>query len=106
MSKFLSILLPLSLLAGLAMADETAPAPEVMKRYACSVCHQPATRAVGPSWQEVAERYRDGSESAEQLAARIKHGSSGRWGGIPMPPQLQANDADLALITHWILEAH
>ncbi|MDF0732725.1 c-type cytochrome [Pseudomonas entomophila] len=75
----------------------------IMQRYACSACHQPAARTVGPSWQEIATRYRDGSKTAEQLVQSVKKGSTGQWGPVPMPPQPQANDADLLAITQWIL---
>lgn len=89
-----------ALSSPLALAEDVQP---IMQRYACTACHQPAVRAVGPSWQEIATRYRDGSKSAEQLAQSVKKGSSGQWGPVPMPPQAQANDADLVAITQWIL---
>ncbi|MNC49958.1 Cytochrome c-552 precursor [compost metagenome] len=87
----------------LAHADVT----QMLQSNACTACHQPAARVVGPSWQEVAQRYNDGSKSAEQLAASIKSGGSGTWGAVPMPPQAQLSDADAGSIAKWILtEAH
>ncbi|RMH86007.1 cytochrome C [Pseudomonas sp. AOB-7] len=83
----------------LAHADVT----QLLQSNACTACHQPAARVVGPSWQEVAQRYGDGSKSAEQLAASIKSGGSGSWGAVPMPPQTQLSDADASSIAEWIL---
>lgn len=87
---------------GVASADEDA-ALQLLQRNACSACHQPTTKVVGPSWQEVANRYRDGKKTASELGESIKKGSTGQWGPVPMPSQAQVNDADLATITQWIL---
>ncbi|MGE8499869.1 MAG: c-type cytochrome [Pseudomonas sp.] len=84
-----------------------ADVAQLLQSNACTACHQPAARVVGPSWQEVGQRYQDGSKSAEQLAASIKSGGSGTWGPVPMPPQAQLSDADAGAIAEWILtEAH
>ena len=85
----------------MAHADVT----QFLHNNACTACHQPAVRAVGPSWQEIAQRYGDGSKNAEQLGSSIKSGSSGSWGAIPMPAQAQLSDADATSIAEWILTA-
>ncbi len=76
----------------------------LVQKNACIACHQPATRVVGPSWKEVTEKYSDGRITAEQLAASIKGGSSGKWGAMPMPPQAQVSEADLKTIAQWLLD--
>ncbi len=76
----------------------------LVQKNACIACHQPATRVVGPSWKEITEKYSDGKITAEQLAANIKGGSSGKWGAMPMPPQLQVSEADLKTIAQWLLD--
>ncbi|QXI45386.1 c-type cytochrome [Pseudomonas sp. RW10S2] len=87
-----------------ASAQVLAEPPAVMQRYACSACHQLDVRAVGPSWREIAARYRDGSKGTGQLVQSIRQGSRGQWGVVPMPPQAQAREEDLQAITQWILE--
>ncbi len=89
------------LLLPMAHADVS----QLLQNNACTACHQPAARTVGPSWQEIAQRYGDGSKSAEQLGSSIKSGSSGSWGAIPMPAQAQLSDADATSIAEWILTA-
>ena len=81
-----------------AMASEA-----LAKKHACAVCHLPDKKAVGPSWQDVATKYR-GNVTPEQLAASIKKGGSGIWGPVPMPPQPQVPDADLSALAAWILQ--
>lgn len=78
----------------------------LLQANACSACHQAEARMVGPSWKEVADRYRDGSKTAAQLSESIKNGGSGTWGAVPMPPQAQLNDADRLSIAEWILTSH
>ncbi|TXI85294.1 MULTISPECIES: c-type cytochrome [unclassified Cupriavidus] len=99
------IVVPLALCATmLAGPGQHALASEALaQKYACIGCHQADKRLVGPSWKEIAARYKDGSKNAQQLAASIKAGGSGKWGAVPMPPQTQVPDADLAALAGWIL---
>lgn len=73
------------------------------QKYACMSCHQADKRLVGPSYLEISNKYKDGSKSAQQLAASIKAGGSGKWGAIPMPAQPQVPDADALVLANWIL---
>lgn len=90
-------------LLSLPLAHAQTDVTQLLQSNACTGCHQPAVRTVGPSWQEIVQRYGDGSKSAEQLGASMKSGSSGQWGAVPMPPQAQLSDADLTRIAEWIL---
>lgn len=74
------------------------------QKYACIACHQPKVKVVGPSWQSIRERYGQAKVTAEQLAASIKAGGSGKWGPIAMPAQNQISDADLQSLAQWVLE--
>lgn len=82
----------------LAAANEA-----LLDKYACVACHQAQQKVVGPSWKQVSDKYRDGSKTADQLAARIRSGGSGTWGAMPMPAQPQVSDADLQALATWIL---
>jgi hypothetical protein len=57
---------------------------------------------VGPSFQDVAAKYR-GKDVEEALFDKIKNGGSGVWGQVPMPPNPQVPDPDLHAIVRWIL---
>lgn len=92
------------LATAMAGASQAAIASEALaQKYACMACHQADKRLVGPSWKEIAAKYKDGSKNAQQLAASIKAGGSGKWGAVPMPPQTQVPDADIATLATWIL---
>ena len=48
----------------------------------CLTCHKIDARVVGPSYQEVADKYSEGD--LDMLAAKIIDGGKGNWGEIPM----------------------
>ena len=70
-----------SLLAGGAVASE-----ELAKAKNCLTCHAADKKIVGPSYKDiVAKRSAEkGVEAA--LAIKIKGGSKGEWGNVPVPP--------------------
>ena len=91
---------PKSKKAAAAPAASTAkPATELLKQYACFACHQIDTKVVGPAFKDVAAKY---AGKADYLAGKIKSGSSGVWGPIPMPAQEALPEADLATIAAWL----
>jgi cytochrome c len=75
----------------------------MVNKYGCAACHAVDSTVVGPSFKEVAAKYRGQSGADAQLAARIRNGSSGVWGPAPMPPNPTVADADLDAIVKWIL---
>ncbi|WP_416761881.1 c-type cytochrome [Roseateles sp. So40a] len=88
----------------LATSGEASASEALAKKYACAACHQADKKVVGPAWREISSKYSDGKVSADQLAASIKKGSSGKWGPMAMPPQAQVPEADLKALAVWILE--
>ena len=50
----------------------------------CLTCHKIDVRVVGPSYQEVADKYTD--SDMDYLATKIIEGGKGAWGEIPMTP--------------------
>ena len=50
----------------------------------CLSCHKMDAKLVGPSYQDIAEKYTAGDKDA--LAQKIIEGSKGVWGDIPMTP--------------------
>jgi cytochrome c len=69
----------------------------------CMACHRIEGRLVGPSFADVAARYATTADAAKVLAKRIKEGSSGSWGAIPMPPNAGLSDKDLNSLAEWIV---
>jgi len=79
--------------------------PEDLAREAnCMACHAVDAKMVGPSFREVGEKYRGRPGVAEMLVGRVKNGTSGVWGDVPMPANAAIADDDIRVIVNWILE--
>ena len=93
-----------ALVAAALLASAPALANlELAKKSNCLACHAVATKVVGPSYQEVAKKYAGDKTAEAKLIDKVKKGGSGAWGAIPMPPNAQVKDADIATLVKWIL---
>ena len=94
-------------LSALALALLIAPAAqaseELAKKYNCLACHQVDKKVIGPSYQDVAAKYKGQADAPAKLAAKVKAGGVGVWGQIPMPPNPAVPDADMTALVAWIL---
>ena len=84
-----------------SIEDEKAFA--IAKQNACLGCHAMNKKIVGPSFQAVAEKYKNDSNAQAFLKNKIAKGGSGSWGVVPMPGNTKLSDADLSTVTSWIL---
>jgi len=82
-------------------AAATVPVRDLLQKNVCLACHQVDSKAVGPSFREVASRHGARADAKDYLAAKIRQGGVGSWGQIPMPPQSIA-EADLQAIVSWL----
>ncbi len=74
----------------------------LLKNSDCFNCHNFSSRLIGPSFQEIAERY--SGKSSDDIARHITDGSRGIWGQVVMPshPEISADHAKQ--ITRWIIK--
>jgi cytochrome c len=99
--KLAGICIALAALAGTALP--AAANEELAKKHACLACHTVDKKMVGPSYKDVAAKYRGDKGAAAKLAAKVKNGSQGVWGNVPMPPNGAVPDADVNALVKWIL---
>jgi cytochrome c len=93
-------------IAIVGIAAITSPAlasDELAKKYACFACHTVDKKMVGPSYKDVAAKYRSDKDAPAKLAAKVKNGSQGVWGTVPMPPNTTVPDGDIKTLVAWIL---
>ena len=64
----------------------------------CTACHAVDRKLVGPSWNDIGRKHRG---KVDYLAEKIRAGSAGVWGAIPMPPQ-SLSEADAKTIASWL----
>ncbi|MBP3840466.1 MAG: c-type cytochrome [Chryseobacterium sp.] len=67
----------------------------------CLTCHKVDARLVGPSYQEVADKYTDGD--IEMLASKIIDGGKGNWGEIPMTPHAGMSKENAKKMVEYIM---
>ena len=79
-------------------AVDVRAAQALAQKHNCTACHAPSSKLLGPSWTDIAKKY---SGKGDYLASKIKSGSSGQWGPIPMPPQA-LHEADAKAIAAWL----
>lgn len=87
---------------SLAGAETLPPGLELMKKSDCFNCHMVDRKLVGPSYLEVAAKYRDQPLALDEVAKRIVTGSSGIWGEVPMIPHPQHGVEQSCQMTEWI----
>jgi cytochrome c len=96
--------LALAIVLAAAVSDAGAQSGEaLLKKHGCTACHDVDKKLIGPAYKEVADKYRGDAGAPAKLAAKVKHGGSGVWGQVPMPPNPQIPDADLNHMISFIL---
>ncbi|KVV48156.1 cytochrome C [Burkholderia territorii] len=99
---------------GAAVAALAAAAPgavradvgdglKVARGNACMGCHAVDRKLVGPSFKDIAARYKSDPQAVAKLTKKVKDGGSGVWGAIPMPAHPRMSDADLRSVVEWVL---
>ena len=93
----------LALTALLGTAPAMAQDAEALaKSKNCFACHAVDKKVVGPSYKDVAAKFADDPGAVDMLADRIKNGSSGVWGAVPMPPN-NVTDEEAKQLAEWVM---
>jgi cytochrome c len=75
----------------------------VANSNACMGCHAVDRKLVGPSFQQIAAKYKGDAQAPAKLSSKVKNGGSGVWGMIPMPAHQSMSDADIRAVVDWVL---
>ncbi|MCW5657193.1 MAG: c-type cytochrome [Burkholderiaceae bacterium] len=78
------------LAAGVVLVPYAAaanPAAEAaMNKAGCMACHSKDKKLVGPSFKEIAAKYKGQADVPTKLAEKVRKGGSGVYGPVPMSP--------------------
>ena len=93
-------------LVAVAGTAHAATPESLIVTAGCSACHAANAKIVGPSFHDIAGRYKADPTASATLAAKVRSGGKGVWGPMPMPPSdaKKISDADLAAVIAWILK--
>ena len=86
-----------------AESDAVLPAGlRRMKNSDCFNCHAVDQKRVGPMLLEIATKYRGVEGALEASVQRVRNGSTGVWGKIPMIPHSHHSPEELREMVSWI----
>ncbi len=81
-----------------------SPGEKLIQGSDCLACHQIEKASIGPSYQEIAERYdKESPELVQALAGKIINGGGGVWGERMMSAHPALSDADAQKMVKFIL---
>src|SRR4051812_40040307 len=96
-----ALILTAALAAALAAPSQASEA--LAKKHNCLACHAADKKLVGPSYKDVAAKYRNDPAAEQKLFEKVKKGGQGVWGQVPMPPNGTVPDADIKSLVKWVL---
>ncbi|WP_031426211.1 ThuA domain-containing protein [Flavimarina sp. Hel_I_48] len=69
----------------------------------CRSCHKVGEKSIGPSYNQVAERYKNDENVFSYLTKKIMAGGAGAWGEVMMPAHPTLTDAETKQIVSYIV---
>ncbi len=69
----------------------------------CKSCHQLKEKSVGPSYTDIANKYRDDRRASDRLAQKVIKGGMGVWGEHAMSAHPQLSKAEASSMVDYIL---
>ena len=90
--------------AAVAKAGLASNVQVLLSNNACLSCHAIAQKIVGPSYRDVAAKYKGDAQALFMLEVSIKKGSVGKWGQVPMPPFARLSDVQVKALAEFVLQ--
>jgi cytochrome c len=88
---------------GLGAGAQAQDAAKLAQDKGCLACHQTDKKLVGPSYKDVAAKYRNDKAAPAKLAKKVREGGQGVWGQVPMPPNPGVSEKDADALVKWVL---
>jgi len=77
---------------------------ELLRKSNCLGCHKIEGKKVGPSYTDVAQKYKGDARATAILENKVAHGGSGVWGSMPMPANSPSvAEKDIKVMVAFIL---
>ncbi len=80
----------------------TNPGFALMKASDCFNCHAVEFKIIGPSFLDIANKYRGQSGALDLSVQRVRSGSTKVWGEIPMLPHPQHSTDEVTIMLRWV----
>lgn len=76
---------------------------ELAQKKGCLACHKVDMKIVGPSFKDIAAKYKGEDGAQAMLATKIREGGSGNWGQVPMPANPAVTEDEASALAEWVL---
>jgi cytochrome c len=88
-------------------ASNPKTAEVLAEKTGCLQCHSANKQVKGPSFHDIAERYKNDANGRAWLVEKVKKGGRGKWtnitGGIPMPAHSKIlTPAEIERLVDWV----
>lgn len=87
-----------------AISTNSFASIELAKTKNCLSCHAVEKKLVGPSFNEIKNKYENDPAAIDKLTQKVIKGGSGVWGPVPMPANTQVNPEEAKQLIKWILQ--
>ena len=99
--RYMVVLASSLVVAGNALAES---GETLAKNNNCLTCHAIDKKTLGPSFKDVAAKYKDDKGAQASLEKKVRGGGAGVWGKMPMPATaMSVSDGDIKEIVRWVL---
>jgi cytochrome c len=85
------------------VAASSADGVKIATKYGCLTCHNVSAKIIGPSYREIAAKYKTDPAAVAKVEEQIQKGGSGKWGPVVMPPFSQISASERKVLAEWIL---
>ncbi len=88
---------------GHQQVSEIVLGRSLMMASDCQSCHKLNEPSVGPSYQQVADRYKGQQGASKYLMEKVMKGGSGVWGEVAMAAHPDMKESEARQIVLWIM---
>lgn len=99
----MKVLWLLGIAVGCMASNAALANADLAKAKNCMACHAVSNKVLGPAFKDVAAKYAGQKDAEAMLAQKVRKGSSGVWGSVPMPANSQVSEAEAQTLVKWIL---
>lgn len=89
--------------ANKLLPSNSAEVQKLATKNTCLTCHQLDKKLVGPSYLDVATKYKEDPAAIAKITEQINNGGMGKWGPVPMIGfKGKLTDAEINELAQWI----
>ncbi len=88
---------------GHQVVPETIMGKNIMMSSDCKSCHKVNEKSIGPSFTQVAQKYKTDTKASTYLMQKVIKGGGGVWGEVVMPAHPTMKEGDVKQIITWVL---